>query len=83
MVSFYPGSDRTARLIAVAAETGKPRVFRIEEALTAYLEELKDLALVEQAMRDDDPAQNTGHEDMKWQPRPGNHATRPRLRLIK
>lgn len=54
-----------ARLTALVAETGKPKVFHVEAALAEYLDELDDQALAEEGMRDYDPAQNVPLNDVK------------------
>jgi len=54
-----------ARLTAVVAETGKPKVFHIEAALADYLDDLEDQSLAEEGMRDYDPSLNVPLEVVK------------------
>jgi len=53
MLAVRLDPDLEARLDAVARRTGRSKSYLAREALRERIEELEDLALVEEALRDD------------------------------
>lgn len=54
MLAIRLDADLEARLTAVARRTGRSKSFYAREALREKIEELEDIALLEEALRDPD-----------------------------
>lgn len=53
------------RLTAVAKRTGRSKSHYVREALIEKIEELEDIALLEEALRDPDAGKTISHEQMR------------------
>ena len=65
MLAVRLDADLEARLDAVARRTGRSKSFYAREALREKIEELEDIALLEEALRDPDIGKTISHEQMK------------------
>jgi RHH-type rel operon transcriptional repressor/antitoxin RelB len=65
MLAVRLDPDLEARLEAVARRTGRSKSFYAREALREKIEELEDIALLEEALRDPDAGKTISHEQMK------------------
>ena len=64
MLAVRLDSDLEARLTAVAKRTGRSKSYYARQALIEKIEELEDIALLEEALRDPDAGQRISHEQM-------------------
>ena len=58
MLAVRLDPDLEARLSAIAKRTGRSKSYYVREALRERIEELEDIALLEEALRDYDPSKN-------------------------
>jgi RHH-type transcriptional regulator, rel operon repressor / antitoxin RelB len=65
MLAVRLDPDLDARLTAVAKRTGRSKSYYAREALREKIEELEDIALLEEAIRDPDFGQRISHEQMR------------------
>jgi RHH-type transcriptional regulator, rel operon repressor / antitoxin RelB len=65
MLAVRLDPDLEARLDAVAKSMGRSKSYLAREALRDRIEELEDLALLEEALRDPDAGKTISHEQMK------------------
>lgn len=65
MLAVRLDPDLEARLTAVAKRMGRSKSHLAREALQERIEELEDLALLEEALRNPVPGENISHEQMK------------------
>ena len=65
MLAVRLDPDLDARLTAVAKRTGRSKSFYAREALREKIEEMEDIALREEALRDPDLGQRISHEQMR------------------
>lgn len=65
MLAVRLDPDLEARLAAVAKQTGRSKSHYVREALIEKIEELEDIALLEEALRDPDAGKRTSHEQMR------------------
>lgn len=64
MLAVRLDPDLEARLSAVAKRTGRSKSYYARQALIEKIEELEDIALLEEALRDPDAGQRISHEQM-------------------
>lgn len=64
MLAVRLDSDLEARLTAVAKRTGRSKSYYARQAILEKIEELEDIALLEEALRDPDAGQRISHEQM-------------------
>lgn len=64
MLAVRLDPDLEARFNAVAKRTGRSKSFYAREALREKIEELEDIALLEEALRDPDLGQRVSLEEM-------------------
>ena len=64
MLAVRLDADLEARLSAVAKRTGRSKSYYARQALIEKIEELEDIALLEEALRDPDAGQRISHEQM-------------------
>ena len=65
MLAVRLDPDLEARLDAVARRTGRSKSYYAREALLEKIEELEDLALLEEALKDPDYGKRISLEEMK------------------
>jgi RHH-type transcriptional regulator, rel operon repressor / antitoxin RelB len=65
MLAVRLDPDLEARLTAVARRTGRSKSYYLREALREKIEELEDIALLEEALRDPDAGKRISHAQMK------------------
>ena len=65
MLAVRLDPDLEARLEAVARRTGRSKSFYAREALREKIEELEDIALLEEALRHPDAGKTISLEEMK------------------
>ena len=65
MLAVRLDPDLEARLAAVAKRTGRSKSFYARQALIEKIEELEDIALLEEALRDPDAGQQISLAQMK------------------
>jgi RHH-type rel operon transcriptional repressor/antitoxin RelB len=65
MLAVRLDPDLEARLDAVARRTGRSKSFYAREALREKIEELEDIALLEEALRDPDAGKTISLEELK------------------
>jgi len=58
MLAVRLDPDLEARLTAVAKRTGRSKSYYARKAITEMIEELEDIALLEEALKDYDPSKN-------------------------
>lgn len=59
MLAVRLDPDLEARLTAVAKRTGRSKSYYARKAIAEMIEELEDIALLEEALKDYDPAKNS------------------------
>lgn len=64
MLAVRLDPDLESRLSAVAKRTGRTKSFYARQAIIEKIEELEDIALLEEALRDPDAGQRISHEQM-------------------
>lgn len=64
MLAVRLDPDLEARLSAVAKRTGRSKSFYARQAILEKIEELEDIALLEEALRDPDAGQRISHDQM-------------------
>lgn len=65
MLAVRLDPDLEARLTAVAKRTGRSKSYYARQAIEEKIEELEDIALLEEALKTYDPAKNISHAEMK------------------
>lgn len=65
MLAVRLDADLESRLAAVAKRTGRSKSYYAREALREKIEELEDIALLEEALRDPEAGQRIGHAQMR------------------
>jgi RHH-type rel operon transcriptional repressor/antitoxin RelB len=65
MLAVRLDPDLDSRLTAVAKRTGRSKSHYAREALREKIEELEDIALLEEALRDPDLGKRISHAQMK------------------
>ena len=65
MLAVRLDADLENRLNAVAKRTGRSKSYYAREALREKIEELEDIALLEEALKTYDPAKNITMEQMR------------------
>lgn len=65
MLAVRLDADLEARLNAVVKSTGRSKSYYLREALREKIEELEDIALLEEALKTYDPSKNISLEQMK------------------
>lgn len=65
MLAVRLDADLEARLEAVARRTGRSKSYYAREALREKIEELEDIALLEEALRHPDAGKTISLEEMK------------------
>ena len=65
MLAVRLDPDLEARLTAVAKRTGRSKSHYAREAIREKIEELEDIALLEEALRDPDAGKTISHEQMR------------------
>lgn len=65
MLAVRLDPDLDARLTAVSKRTGRSKSFYAREALREKIEEMEDIALLEEALRDPDLGHRISHEQMR------------------
>jgi len=58
MLAVRLDPDLEARLTAVAKRTGRSKSYYARKAIAEMIEELEDIALLEEALKDYDPSKN-------------------------
>ena len=64
MLAVRLDADLEARLSAVAKRTGRSKSYYARLAIAEKIEELEDIALLEEALRDPDAGQRISHAQM-------------------
>ena len=64
MLAVRLDPDLESRLSAVAKRTGRSKSYYARQAILEKIEELEDIALLEEALRDPDAGQRISHEQM-------------------
>lgn len=64
MLTVRLDPDLEARLTAVAKRTGRSKSHYVREALIEKIEELEDIALLEEALKSYDPGQNKSLDEV-------------------
>lgn len=64
MLAVRLDADLESRLTAVAKRTGRSKSFYARQAIEEKIEELEDIALLEEALRDPDAGQRVSLEDV-------------------
>lgn len=64
MLAVRLDADLEARLDAVAKRTGRSKSHYVREALIDKIEELEDIALLEEALKTYDPGQNQSLDEV-------------------
>ena len=64
MLAVRLDPDLESRLSAVAKRTGRSKSFYARQAILEKIEELEDIALLEEALRDPDAGQRISHGQM-------------------
>ncbi|MCB2088154.1 MAG: DUF6290 family protein [Sphingomonadaceae bacterium] len=64
MLAVRLDPDLEARLTAVAKRTGRTKSYYARQAILEKIEELEDIALLEEALKSYDPRQNVSLDDM-------------------
>ena len=65
MLAVRLDPDLESRLAAVAKRTGRSKSYYAREALREKIEELEDIALLEEALRDPESGQRISHAQMR------------------
>lgn len=65
MLAVRLDPDLEARLTAVARRTGRSKSYYARQAIEEKIEELEDIALLEEALKTYDPSKNISHAEMK------------------
>lgn len=65
MLAVRLGPDLEARLTAVAKRTGRSKSYYARQALLEKIEELEDIALLEEALRDPDAGKTISLDQMR------------------
>ena len=65
MLAVRLGPDLEARLTAVAKRTGRSKSYYARKAIEEMIEEMEDIALLEEALKDYDPAKNISMEQLR------------------
>ena len=65
MLAVRLGPDLEARLAAVAKRTGRSKSFYARQAIEEKIEELEDIALLEEALKTFDPSKTISMEQMR------------------
>ncbi|HEU4651643.1 MAG TPA: DUF6290 family protein [Croceibacterium sp.] len=65
MLAVRLDPDLEARLAAVAKRTGRSKSYYARQAIEEKIEELEDIALLEEALRDPDAGRTISLEQMK------------------
>lgn len=65
MLAVRLDPELEARFNAVAKRTGRSKSYYTREALREKIEELEDIALLEEALRDPDTGKRISHEQMR------------------
>jgi RHH-type transcriptional regulator, rel operon repressor / antitoxin RelB len=65
MLAVRLDPDLDSRLTAVAKRTGRSKSYYAREALREKIEEMEDIALLEEALRDPDVGQRISHAQMR------------------
>jgi RHH-type rel operon transcriptional repressor/antitoxin RelB len=65
MLAVRLDADLEARLNAVVKSTGRSKSYYLREALREKIEELEDIALLEEALRDPDLGRRVTLDEMK------------------
>lgn len=65
MLAVRLDPDLEARLTAVAKQTGRSKSHYVRQAILEKIEELEDIALLEEALKTYDPSQNISMEQMR------------------
>ena len=65
MLAVRLDPELEARFNAVAKRTGRSKSYYTREALREKIEELEDIALLEEALRDPDAGKRISHEQMR------------------
>lgn len=65
MLAVRLDPDLESRLTEVAKRTGRSKSYYAREALREKIEELEDIALLEEALRDPDLGKRISHEQMR------------------
>jgi RHH-type rel operon transcriptional repressor/antitoxin RelB len=65
MLAIRLDADLEARLAAVAKRTGRSKSYYAREALREKIDELEDIALLEEALRDPDAGKRISHSQMR------------------
>ena len=64
MLAVRLDPELEARLTAVAKRTGRSKSHYVREALIEKIEELEDIALLEEALKNYDPSQNKSLDEV-------------------
>ena len=64
MLAVRLDPELESRLSAVAKRTGRSKSYYARQAIVEKIEELEDIALLEEALRDPDAGQRISHEQM-------------------
>jgi len=65
MLAVRLDPDLEARLTAVAKRTGRSKSYYARQAIEEKIEEMEDIALLEEALRDPGAGRTISHEQMK------------------
>ena len=65
MLAIRLDPELESRLAAVAKRTGRTKSYYAREALREKIEELEDIALLEEALRDPDTGSRISHAQMR------------------
>jgi len=65
MLAVRLDPDLEARLTAVAKRTGRSKSYYARKAIEEMIEEMEDIALLEEALKDYDPAKNISMEQLR------------------
>jgi len=65
MLAVRLDPDLEARLTAVAKRTGRSKSYYARQAILEKIEELEDIALLEEALKTYDPAKTISHAEMR------------------
>lgn len=65
MLAVRLDPDLEARLTAVAKRTGRSKSYYARQAIEEKIEEMEDIALLEEALKTFDPSKTISHAEMK------------------
>jgi RHH-type transcriptional regulator, rel operon repressor / antitoxin RelB len=65
MLAVRLDPDLEARLTAVAKRTGRSKSYYARQAILEKIEEMEDIALLEEALKTHDPARTISHVEMR------------------